>query len=358
MLRFSILSLFCAVALVAVGCATTGRPVSKAPGAADLELIKPAPLQPGDVIQFVAPAKWRLEQPTLNAQRYLEDLGYLVRMDRNLHTRNKYLAGTDEERAQLLMDAFTDPNVDAIFPVTGGYGSTRILDLLDYDVIRQNPKVLIGYSDITALHLAILQRSGVVTFHTSFPTYMYGSDDIRTYADRHLWNMIGAYSYAGGRELPYEPHFDVSDLNLPVETVVGGTAEGFLTGGNLTLISVTMGTPYEIDTRGALLFLEDVGESPYRIDRMFQQLQSAGKLDDVAGVILGVWRNCDTDNPEENFTLREVVEQYFAHRDYPVVYHFPVGHVRQNGAFPMGVRAELDADAGTLRLLESPVRLR
>ncbi len=333
-------------AAVLCGCAT-GR-----------TYVKPPALKPGDTIAFVAPAKWRDAEAVEFTRQQLEARGYRVKIDESVSDKYGYLSATDEERARLFMRAYEDPEVDAVFPVTGGFGTTRMIDLLDYDTIRKNPKVLIGYSDITGLHLAIQKKARVMTFHSPFATYMYRTEEDgidRTFMFDHMWGAIEASAYADRTE----PGWTIStdDLTTPSKTMVPGVARGRLTGGNLSLIHAVHGTPFEMETKGMIVFFEDVGEDPYRLDRFFSQLELSGKLDDPAAVILGRFSRCETDDPENSFTLAQVFEHYFADRPYPVVMDFPVGHVIDNASYPMGAMAELDANAGTLRILENAVRV-
>ncbi len=317
-------------------------------------IIKPAALRPGDTIAIVAPAG-PLERERIElAARRLRELGFVVRLPADICRRRGYLAGDDHTRAAELMAAFADPQVRAIFPGTGGYGTTRILDLLDYGLIRRNPKVLIGFSDITALHVAIHQRTGLVTFHSPVPMWGLGSrENLDPLAARYFWRALRGPG-------PDEPAADGAGYSLQAppgsfRTIAGGVARGRLTGGNLSLLAALMGTPYEIQTDGAVLFLEDVGEEPYRIDRYLSQLRLAGKLDHLAAVVLGRFSRCKPDEPERSLTLEQVFDDYFADLGVPVLAGFPVGHVRQNVTLPYGVLVEVDADAGTLRVLEEPV---
>ncbi|MBX3730091.1 MAG: LD-carboxypeptidase [Candidatus Sumerlaeia bacterium] len=319
---------------------------------APLEWVKPRALQPGDTIAFVAPARTRPIEAIDATERILVERGYKVVRYPQITSKYGYLAGSDEERAEALMDAFLDPEIDAIFPLTGGYGVTRLLDRLDFDAIRAHPKVVIGYSDITGLHLALQRRAGLMSFHSPFPGWFLTAAEPNPYAEEHFWRAIEANRYPAG-EQGWE--IETSGRERAVETLVPGVARGRLTGGNLSLIAALMGTPYEIDTRGALLFIEDVREAPYRIDRMLSTLALAGKLAEVNGVILGVFHRCEPEDPEDSLSLDQVLADYFAELGVPVVKNFPVGHVRDNATLPVGAMAELDATAGTLRVLENPV---
>lgn len=313
----------------------------------------PRALAPGDTIALIAPSSPTSREKAENVATALAAMGFKTRIAANVGERTGYLAGSDEARAAELMAAWRDPEVDAIFSLQGGYGAMRYLDDLDYDHIRAHPKIFTGFSDITALLLAFNQRANLVVYHAPTTEYVLGGMvDERPFATRSFWQTVYPDGPLGGGSIVYTD----DGLSSPILTLRPGRAQGRLTGGSLTLVHALMGTEYEIETEGRLLFLEDVGESPYRIDRMLMTLELAGKLEAPAGVILGLWHNCDTENPERSFTLAQVFEDYFGGRPYPVVSQFPVGHVRENATLPVGVLAELDADAGRLTLLESPVR--
>ncbi|MGI9455928.1 MAG: S66 peptidase family protein [Aeoliella sp.] len=348
---------FATALFVVVACAIN---VTAQESTNDRPILFPAALQPDDIIMFVAPAGPLNEKRVRLATRRLEEMGFVVRLPENLFRKNDYLAGTDQERADELMDAFADTEVDAVFPGTGGYGATRILDKLDYDLIRKNPKVLVGYSDITALHVAIHQETGLVTFHSPTPQFGLGSEEnLAPFSARVFWRAILSREYpAHGRE----GYLIRAESNEPEvaqsTTLVPGIAQGRLIGGNLSVVHAMMGTPYEIVTDGKILFLEDVGEAPYRVDRMLQTMQLAGKLDPLAGVVLGSFtRRKGEDTSSEEITIDQVLRSFFAQAKYPVLADFPAGHQRQNATLPMGALVELNADSGALRLMENPVRV-
>ncbi len=327
-------------------------------GPAPAEIVKPPALQPGGTVALVAPARPQSETVVARVETLLGEQGYTVLRAPNVTTNWGGFAGTDEERAEILMDMWRNPEVDALFSVTGGYGTTRMVDQLDFDYIRENPKILAGFSDITGLHLAIYRKAGIVTFHSPNTSWVYGrAEEERPFAVEAFWRAIAAESYPTGSEAAPGWTIPLSEPSTPVETISPGRATGRLVGGNLSLVHALMGTPYEIETRGHILFLEDVNEAAYRIDRMLSTLRLAGKLDEVEGVVLGRFTRVGDEDYEDRFTAREVFEQYFADRPYPVVYNFPTGHVQDNAALPIGVLAELDAGAGTLTLLEDPVTL-
>ena len=268
------------------------------------------------------------------------------------HRRSGYLAGTDEERAAELNRMIRDPAVRAIFPARGGFGLTRILDRIDYAAIRKDPKIITGYSDLTALHLAVAREARVITFHSPMPESSLWKSDKPEYAFAadSFRRAIFANRYKKG-ESGYT--IAVPADAKPVK-LVGGTARGRLLGGNLSLIAATIGTPYALQPHGAILFIEDVHEAPYRVDRMLSQLRLAGVLDDVAGVVAGSFSSNDPSDAKE---LDRVLKDYLGRLKVPVIMRFPVGHTPLNATLPHGGLAELDADSGHLRLLENPVRL-
>lgn len=338
------------------------------PPHAALEPIFPKALVPGDTIVIVAPAKYLDKDRVALAKERLEKMGFKVRIPGGLFRQRGFLAGSDEERAAELMTAFSDPEVKAIFPGTGGYGTTRIVDKLDYDVIRRNPKILVGFSDISGLHVAINQKTGLVTFHSPNPEWGLGSENnLSPFAAKWFWRALLAKEYGSGTGYlirthesdPPEPGDERVFEDVPrTYTMNGGKARGRLIGGNLSVVHALMGSPYEIQTDGKILFLEDVGEAPYRVDRMLATLRLAGKFNHVAGVILGQFTaRSEEGDWDDDASIEEVLKEFFGKLNVPVVTNFPVGHVRFNTTLPVGAMAELDADAQTIQLLENPVKL-
>ena len=242
-----------------------------------------------------------------------------------------YLAGTDEERAAELNAMIRDPKVRAIFPCRGGYGLTRILDRIDYAALRKNPKIITGFSDLTALHLAVARKARVITFHSPMPmsNLWQGDREKFLFAAKSFKRAVFADEYKKG-ENGYL--IAVPEDAKPVK-VIGGTARGRLLGGNLSLICSTLGTPYAIEPKGAILFIEDVHEAPYRVDRMLSQLRLAGVLDAVAGVVVGNFSGKDPNDAQE---IDRVLREYFGALKVPVVMNFPVGHIPQNATMPHG----------------------
>lgn len=350
----SLFGLFATVAL-AVACTVTrppATPTGAPPGV--LPMIWPKRLAPGDTIMFVAPAGDLDRDRMVRAKERLEARGYRVVMRDDLFAREGYLAGSDQRRAEELMQAFRDPEVDAVFPGTGGYGTMRILDRLDYAAIRAHPKVVIGFSDITGLHMALNRRAGLVTFHSPSPMYLLGGEqDSAPFSVDGFFRAIEQGAEAGyAIEVPEQ-----EDVPRPV-ALGRGKARGRLVGGNLSLISALEGTPYAIDTRDAILLIEDTREAPYRIDRMLRQLQLSGKLGRIRGAILGQFtRNYDREEDQmtedPHFSVDGVLRQYFEHAGVPVLMNFPIGHHPMNATLPLGAEVEIATDPPGVHVLPS-----
>lgn len=304
---------------------------------------------------FVAPAGPLDRERMARARARLEARGYRVVERDDLYSEEGYLAGDDPRRSAELMQAFLDPGVDAVFPGTGGYGAMRILERLDYAAIRRHPKALVGFSDITALHAAINRHAGLVTFHSPSPMYTLGGEtDAAPFTLRYLFRALeGTRRYGLRRSYPIQV-----PAAAPQPFAFGhGRARGRLVGGNLSLISALEGTPFALDTRGAILLVEDVGEAPYRVDRMLRQLQLAGKLAQLRGAVVGQFtrpydREADEEREDPRYTTDGVIRQYFENAGIPVLVNFPIGHHAMNATLPMGGLVEVDADRGTLRVLD------
>ncbi len=327
-------------------------PPRSAAAPASLDWIVPPALKPGDKIALVAPAGPidLAKVETYVAQMRRE--GFEVQLPPGIDRRADYLAGSDDQRIDELNAAIRDPSVRAIFPCRGGYGVMRTLDRVDYAALRRDPKIVTGFSDITGLHMAISRHCRLVTFHSPMPMYeLYRKEPEFDFATKSFRRAILASEYppgAVGFTLPAPPR------SAPqIEKLVGGKARGRIWGGNLTLVCGTLGTPYALEPEGAILVLEDLDEPPYRVDRYLAQLRLAGVLDRIAGVIIGDFH---ATKPEETPTVHRAIREYLKDLRVPVVLNFPVGHVPLNATLPHGAMAELDADAGTLRILENPVR--
>lgn len=313
--------------------------------------IKPRRLVRGMRVGLVAPASPPREAEGVRyAIDVLQSFGFEVVEGQHLWARNQYLAGTDRQRAEDVNRMFSDASIDAIFCLRGGYGTSRILPFLDYEAITRNPKIITGFSDITGLILAIHARTGLVTFHG--PVAQQGFSDY-TLAEFRKVMMDPMAPVTIGSPPPIEQREGLVESKNRITRFVGGKARGRLIGGNLSLLVNLIGTPYEPEFTDRILFLEDVDEAPYRVDRMLTQLWLAGKLQQVAGVTLGKFTKAEVDN--NTFSLEEVFEQRFVELGVPAIRGLMIGHVSDRASVPLGVEAELDADAGTLTLLETAV---
>ena len=314
---------------------------------------KPPALLVGDTIAFCAPSGFLDSVRMSLAKTRLEEKGFYIVHEDSIYRRWGYLAGTDVQRASELISYFKDKSVRAIFPGTGGYGSTRILSMLDYDIIKSNPKIFIGFSDITALHIAFNQLANLITFHTPNPMYGLGSKKgLDPISELYFWSLLM------NSDDNYEIPFDLYGDSLKVQTMVPGIASGKLVGGNLSLICSTMGSVYEAKTMGSILFIEDVGEAPYRIDRYLSELKLAGKLDLVNGIIIGRFSRRETEAPDRStdFQMHQVFQQYFSKMKVPVIFNFPSGHGSKNVSLPLGCIVEINTDDEIFKVLESPIK--
>jgi muramoyltetrapeptide carboxypeptidase len=314
-------------------------------------LIRPNRLRPGDTIGLVNPSGAVYERgPYEDTHQRLTALGFQVKEGSHLRARYGHMAGTAQQRADDIHTMFRDPEVAGILAMTGGSGANRVLPLLDYDLIAEHPKFLGGFSDVTALITAVHVRTGLVTFHSPLGRSEWNAFSVEHFhavamdtQDHTLRNV----QVTGDDQVPQDGR---------ITTLNGGMAQGPLIGGNLAVLTSLAGTPYWPSFDGAILFLEDVNEYIYRIDRMLSTLMLTGALERVAGVVLGGFTDC---KPSEgsfgSLTLDEVFDDYFGGLGVPVYRGAQFGHVRRKFTLPVGVQAEIDADAGTLRLLESAV---
>lgn len=305
--------------------------------------VRPKALRSGMCVGLLAPASPPQQPDTIErAAARVQALGFVTRIGSAARDVHGYLAGDDGARARDLNTFFEDPDIDAIWCLRGGYGALRLLPGLDLDVIRAHPKVLIGYSDITALHIAIGQATGLVTFHGPMP-----SRDFSAYARAAFERVVGCTEPAGIVGAP-------ADHDPAPRAVRGGRATGPLTGGNLTLLTRLMGTPHEPAMNGRILFIEDTGEPIYRIDGMLTQLRLSGKLARCAGIVVGHFTDADG-GARPRLAMETVLAEVLGDLGVPVLWGLACGHVADQGTLPYGVVAELDADAGTLELLEPAV---
>ena len=316
-------------------------------------LIHPKVLKTGDTIGLITPSTYVSDPDRLAmVDRTVRYFGLKPKYGKNVRKQAGYLGGSIKERVDDLHAMFRDPEVNGIFAIRGGYGSAQLLDHIDYNLIRANPKVFLGFSDITAMHLAINKKAGLVTFHGPVATSRFTD-----YTQKFFHKALFETTPIGPVSNPYETNTLRPAHTL--RTISPGRASGRLIGGNLTLVSTTMGTPYEIETKGRILFIEDVGEEPYRIDRMLTQLRLAGKLQAAAGIIWGECEDChpNTFQPsfQSTFSLGEIADAILGDLKIPVLSGLTIGHTDDQLTLPEGVMATLDADKQVLTIEESAV---
>lgn len=311
-------------------------------------LIRPRALRSGDTIGLITPSTYVSDPDRLAlAERTVRYFGLKPKWGKNVRKQSGYLGGSVAERVDDLHAMFRDPEVSGIFAIRGGYGSEQLLDHIDYALIRSNPKIFLGYSDITALHIAINKKAGLITFHG--PVVL---SQFTEYTQKYFRKALFETTPIGTITNP--PESNTLRPAHALRTVRPGRASGSLIGGNLTLISTTMGTPYEIETKGRILFIEDVGEEPYRIDRMLTQLRLAGKLDAASGIIWGECADCHPSDYkasfQSTFSLGEIVDNILGDLKIPVLSGLTIGHTDDQVTLPEGGMATLDADKQELTI--------
>lgn len=313
--------------------------------------LKAPHLNKGDRVSIIAPATAVSDPMDIyRTQEICEKLDLKPVFTSSIAVKKSgYKTRSINERVAELHNSFKDPNIKAIFCIRGGYGSAALLPKIDWDIIKDNPKVFAGYSDITALHSGINKYTGLVTFHTpvalsSFSRLTFNSFQNTLFENRDNYIIKNPENENSIRE------------SNPLLTINSGKSTGKLVGGNLSLITSLMGTPYELDTDNNILFIEDVGEAPYKLDRMLTQMNLAGKFDKVKGVLIGKCQGCDPSNQSSLWdrTEMEVYEHIFNGFSFPVLYGMLIGHTRDQFSLPIGVKAELNANEKYLKILESP----
>jgi muramoyltetrapeptide carboxypeptidase len=314
-------------------------------------VIKPPKLKEGDRLALIAPGSYISEKELQESIKNLSDLGFEVTFSERLMMQNGYFSGNDKERAADLMEMFERDDVKGIVCARGGYGCARILPLLDYDIIRANPKVLVGYSDITALLYGIFQKAGLITFH--------GPVSISTFNEFSVSNFKRVLMYPESSS-SFENANNSDDKNdYGVTSIVKGKRKGRLVGGNLSIMVSLIGTEYDVDYSKNIVFIEEIGEEPYRVDRMLTQLIQAGKFENASGVMMGIFDKCEPKEKDpaygKSFTLMEVLKDRLGNLKIPVVYGMSFGHIKNKFTIPFGALAELDADKQTFTLLEKAV---
>ncbi len=309
-------------------------------------MIVPKALLKGDTIGLLSASGATPPEKLTPAIASIEKLGFNVIVGETCRVRHGYLAGSDELRAYDVNEMFRNPHVNGIFCIRGGYGATKILPRLDYEMIQANPKVFAGYSDVTALHIAFNQKCNLVTYHTPMPS----TEFIQQNMDHYTWNSFLNCVMATDTM----PFLLENPPQQPMTTLLTGTATGQLVGGNLTLITASLGTPYEIDTKGKILFLEDIDESEQRIDRMLTQLKLAGKLDDAVGLLLGAWTNCGPENPkqpEQSLSLNTIFKEILTPLKKPILSNLACGHCLPTMSLPLGRIVTIDAETQNITVV-------
>lgn len=316
------------------------------------DTLKPARLKEGAVIGLVAPGYLIGEEPLNDVKKYLAELGYVPYHTDTILKKHGYFAGTDEERVADFNAMFMNEAVDAVFCARGGYGCTRILNRVDFEAIRTHPKILLGFSDVTALLNAIYQKTGLVTFHGPVGTTLndpYTIDALKSVLENPRRNHLIQSEAEDSQKIAESPEYERYLIHP-------GKAEGRLAGGNLSLMAAMSGTPYQINCENAIVCIEDVDEEPYRVDRMLTQLIESGQLGKAAGIALGVFSGCHTSKNKNSFSLKEVILDRVKPLSLPAVYGLSFGHIKHNFTFPIGLEAVLDAGEMTLRLKGKAVR--
>lgn len=315
-------------------------------------VIKPRKLKPGSGVGLISPAGATFTTEDINiVQDAVKAFGLVPYLASHILDQYGYLAGKDQDRANDVNRFFADPNIDLILPIRGGWGCARILPYLDYDLIRKNPKIITGFSDLTTLLMAIYTQSGLVTFHgpnglTSWRTKQVNSFKQALFTDE---------------KIIFQNQKDPDDNNRlmqvknRIQTITTGTARGKIIGGNLSVLSAIIGSPYVPDFSGSILFIEDVGESIYRIDRMITHLKIAGILDKISGFIFGQCTNCSPNGGYASLTLEQVLNDHIEPLGIPAWIGAQIGHIEPILTFPMGVEVEINANNGTINYLESGV---
>lgn len=314
--------------------------------------MKPKILRKGDRIGLISPASAQYNRSWIDrAAEAVESWGYQAVLGKKAKKKYSFFAGTDEERAADFNEMFRREDIDAVFAIDGGYGSARILRMLDYDAIAQNPKIFLGFSDITILHLAIWKKTGLTTFHgpgaCAFP-----EEYLTEYTKSQLEKALCCPEPAG--------IIPMADPKKYIHAIGSGSVEAPILGGNISMICSTLGTPYEIDVKGKILFLEDLNTEPWVMDHNMAHLMNAGKLADAAGILIGECRNCEPRIHEPGYycdtSIEDIFNEYLAPLNVPVLFGHPLGHTADLATIPMGVLARLDTQTREFTILESGVR--
>ena len=312
-----------------------------------MKIVKPARLKKGSLIGIISPASSPDDLSTVeNGAKYLEKLGYRVEIGKNVGQNFGYLAGTDQQRVDDLHYMFKKKDIKAIFCARGGYGTPRLLDKIDYSLIRRNPKILVGYSDITALQMAIMKKTGLVTFAGPMLSMDFQSD-ISEFTEEMFWKILTSNKKYGRISQPDDEK--IFELHK-------GQARGRILGGNLSVFTSLVGTQYFPDLKDRILILEEIGEMPYRIDRLLNQLRLHKAFVHIKGVILGAFIDCNEHDPlKKTLSLGEVISEYLEGTKMPVVYNFKHGHIRNSITVPFGIVTKINTSKNMIEYTEAAV---
>jgi muramoyltetrapeptide carboxypeptidase len=313
-----------------------------------MKKIKPERLRKGDLIGVISPASTPDDLTRIDkGVQYLEHIGYKVDVAPNVGKHRGYLAGTDDQRLYDLHYMFQRKDVKAVFCVRGGYGAPRLLDRIDFNIIKKNPKIFVGYSDITVLHMAFLKKTGLVSFAGPMVAVDFGREEVSSYTEEHFWRVITSNKKPGKVIMPGEEK--LFSLNK-------GKGKGEIVGGNLALLMSLAGTPFFPELKGKILLIEDIGEQPYRVDRLVNQLKLIGAFKGLKGVILGAFTDCiEADITKRTLTLNDVIEDYFQNLKIPVIYNFPHGHIAETVTIPFGISTSINAGKNIVEFTENAV---
>ena len=297
-------------------------------------MIRPKPLKKGDTVAIIAPASPADKNLIDSRINSLENLGLNVVVGNSCTSEYGFLSGTDDIRANDINSMFANKSINGIFAIRGGYGCARLLNLIDFNLIKKNPKVFIGYSDITALHIAINQKSKLITYHGPMV-----STELIKGLDEYSFNYYNKFLFCNDNMIEL-----CNPIENPIKTINPGIAEGKLIGGNLSLICSSLGTKYEINTKNKILFLEEVGEVPYKVDRMLTHLKQSGKLKDANGIILGAFTDCVAPKDKKSLSLDDIFNEIILPLKKPTIYNLACGHCLPTLTLPLGAKIRLDAN--------------
>jgi len=310
--------------------------------------IKPKQLRRGELVGIISPASSANDESLVeNGVKYIESLGYRTILGKNVGKVRGYLAGTDEERVEDIHQMFSDKKVKAIFCLRGGYGAFRLLDKIDYMLIQKNPKIFVGFSEITALQMAFLKKSKLISFAGPMLVSNFSSE-INRFAEESFWKTITSNSKPGRIQISGKQLFSKNKI---AETI------GRIVGGNLSVFTALIGTGYLSELKNRILFLEEIDEPPYKIDRMLNQLKLNKTFSNLRGIILGSFSDCvENDKNKKTLSLEEVWKEYFETIKIPVIHSFPHGHIKDMVTIPFGIKVKMNVKKGFVEFMESGVR--